>query len=87
MPTGRINFAVSHTVPSQTPPSSPDRLLRWMVLVVIVLASALFAVGAGLLARASGMSVPAAILTGGGAFGMITGLLLSIGNFVEGGRK
>ena len=87
VPTGRINFAVSQTVPSQTPPSSPDRVLRWMVVVVIVLVSALFAVGAGLLARAGGASVPIAILTGGGAFVTVTGLLLSIGNFVVGGRR
>lgn len=86
MPTGRINFAVSQTVPSQTPPSSPDRVLRWTLLMVIVVASAFSAVGAGLLARAGGAPTPIAILTGGGAFVTVTGLLLRIGNFLEGGR-
>ncbi|MEV6632191.1 hypothetical protein AB0M54_15710 [Actinoplanes sp. NPDC051470] len=54
--------------------------------MVIVVASAFSAVGAGLLARAGGAPTPIAILTGGGAFVTVTGLLLRIGNFLEGGR-
>jgi len=58
-----------------------------MWALVIVLASALVAVGAGLLARAGGAAVPIAILAGGGAFVTTVGLLMSVGDFVEGGRR
>jgi hypothetical protein len=58
-----------------------------MWILVIVLASALVALGAGLLAHAGGAATPIAILVGGSAFGTSALLLMKVADFVEGRRS
>lgn len=68
--------AKKNPMPSATP--------RWVWVLVMLLTAALVAVIAGLLAFAGGATVPAAILTGGGAFASTIAVLLGLAHFLKG---
>lgn len=58
-------------------------MTRWTRVLLILLAAAGVSVVAGLLSRAAGNNVPAAILTGGGAFAGAVGVLLAIAHYAD----
>ncbi len=67
------------------PPGSPDRpeVPRWVWVLLMLLTAAIISGVAGLLSHAAGNNVPAAILTGGGAFAGTVGLLLAIAHYAS----
>jgi hypothetical protein len=65
---------------SSTPPNPPGAPRRVGVLPILLAAGVVSAI-AGLLSHAAGNNIPAAILTGGGAFGATVGLLLAIAHY------
>jgi ABC-type transport system involved in multi-copper enzyme maturation permease subunit len=66
-------------------PASPNRpeVPRWVWVLFIVLIAVIISGLAGLLSFAAGNNVPAAILTGGGAFAGTVALLLAIAHFAS----
>ncbi|GHJ11254.1 hypothetical protein TPA0907_56210 [Micromonospora humidisoli] len=72
------------STPLVTPPSSP-RAPRWMWLLLMLLFAGIIGGVAGLLSYASDDNIPAAILTGGGAFAGALALLLAIAHYTSGG--
>jgi hypothetical protein len=65
---------------SVTPPAQP-RVPRWIWVLLMLLAAAIISGIAGLLSHAAGNNVPAAILTGGGAFAGTFALLLAVAHY------
>lgn len=57
---------------------------RWIWVALMVLAAVIVAGLAGLLAHAGGANIPAAILTGGGAFAGAMLLLLAVAHYAGG---
>ena len=66
--------------PAPSPPSTP----RWVWVIVMLLTAGIAGGISSLLSHAAGNNVPAAILTGGGAFAGTVGLLLAIAHFACG---
>ena len=65
------------------PPTSPRQpgVPRWVWVVLMLLTAGIIAGVAGLLSYAAGNNIPAAILTGGGAFAGTVALLLAIAHY------
>jgi len=79
--------STSHTVRSGSPaPSSSPNAPRWIWVLMMLLAACIISGIAGLLSHAAGNNVPAAILTGGGAFAGTVGLLLAIAHYASSDR-
>ncbi|WP_212990049.1 hypothetical protein [Actinoplanes auranticolor] len=54
---------------------------RWVWVVLMLLTAGIIGGVAGLLSHAAGNNIPAAILTGGGAFAGTVALLLAIAHY------
>ena len=72
--------------PASWTTSSP-RIPRWVWVALMGLAAFIVAGAAGLLAYAGGANIPAAILTGGGAFAGAMLLLLAVAHYASGDRS
>jgi hypothetical protein len=77
----------SHASPSVTEqPAGPPHqagIQRWALVLIMVLVAAAISGVAGLLSHAAGNNIPAAILTGGGAFAGSLGVLLAIAHYAD----
>ncbi|GIF21501.1 hypothetical protein BJ973_005054 [Actinoplanes tereljensis] len=67
---------------SHLPPNRPE-VPRWKSVLLMLFAAAIVGGAAGLLSHAGGNNIPAAILTGGGAFAGTVGLLLAIAHYAS----
>lgn len=56
-------------------------------LIIVVLFSAIVAIGAALLARADGTSIPGAICYGSGVFAVSLGLIIAVMDFYRSSRS
>jgi len=70
------------------PPSAPDRprVPRWTWVLLMLLAACIVGGVAGLLSHAAGDNIPAAILTGGGAYAGTIGVLLALAHYTQSDR-
>jgi hypothetical protein len=84
-----MNDRSSQALPVQTEPQPPIRATtkphRTLILRILP-ASAVVSGAAGWLAVAAGSNIPAAALTGGGAFAGTVGLLLAIAHYTAGNK-
>ena len=69
-------------LPTTSPPSQ-SRVPRWIWVLLMLLTAGIVSGIAGLLSHAAGSNVPAAILTGGGAFAGTVALLLAIAHYAS----
>jgi hypothetical protein len=67
------------------PPTVPNRpeVPRWARVLLMLLAAIIVGGISGLLSHAAGNNIPAAILSGGGAFAGTVGLLLAMAHYAS----
>jgi hypothetical protein len=80
-----INRSSQRSSPRSEPSAPPDRpgVPRSVWVLLMLLTAGIIGGISGLLSRAAGDNIPAAILTGGGAFAGTVGLLLAIAHYTS----